>query len=572
MKFYVAIFSVWLLSGCQTYIQKTFLPNSGIRPATETVAVTRDVAMTTPDNVRLVADIFRPVGTASAPTILVRIPFTNTFFNRLRSDAVAHFWAGRGYNVVIQGTRGRYKSSGDHYPLKHERADGLATLDWLSRQAWFDGRLGMWGGSAFGYTQWVLADQTMPGPQALMIQIASTDFRRMFHSGGAFSLESALYWAVRSRGEVDIDPSYQDLARGFDGFPTVEADDRAAGDITFFNDWALHAERDDYWHAIDGDDRARTLRAPVLLMGGWFDPFLPGQIADFQRIRSAAEPHVAAQSRLVIGPWSHAETVTLPGAPTLDPYRQAALAPSIDWFDRHLLGRASEPTAPVQIFVMGDNVWRDEQEWPPAHAKTVAYYLDRAEGQTHVGHLNRTPPPGELESYEYDFDPHDPTPTVGGAMLGTRAGVVQQTLTEARADVLHFFTDPLEAEVEVTGNVSLAISVSTDALSTDFTAKLVDRHPDGMVYNVSDGILRRTYAQPGRPEEILIELWPTSMVFKKNHRIGLEISSSNYPRYDRNPNTGEIATVSTHPKIAHQAIHVGAAYRSRLLLSVVPRP
>jgi putative CocE/NonD family hydrolase len=157
-------------------------------------------------------------------------------------------------------------------------------------------------------------------------------------------------------------------------------------------------------------------------------------------------------------------------------------------------------------------------------------------------------------------------------MLGPRAGVAEQNQVEARADVLSFFTEPLDAEVEVTGNVSLTLAVVTDAPSTDFTAKLVDRHPDGTTYNVSDGILRRSYTPSGQPETIVIELWPTSMVFKKGHRIGLEISSSNYPRYDRNPNTGEVAALATRTAVARQTVHLGTAQPSRLLLSVVPRP
>ena len=150
------------------------------------------MTLTTSDSVALVADIYRPKMNGASPTILVRIPFSRTFRNSLSADAVGRFWASRGYIVVVQGTRGRFKSGGAFYPLRHERQDGIETLQWLARQPWFDGRLGMWGGSAFGHTQWVLADQSRPGPIALMIQIASTSFREMFHPGGAFSLESAL--------------------------------------------------------------------------------------------------------------------------------------------------------------------------------------------------------------------------------------------------------------------------------------------------------------------------------------------------------------------------------------------
>jgi hypothetical protein len=573
-KYGALLFACLFLSGCQAYIQKALLPNDGMRPATSDVIVVRDVAFTTPGGIRLVADFYRPKDIEFAPTILVRIPFSNTLGNRLRADAVAHFWAGRGYNVVIQGTRGRYKSDGRHYPLRHEREDGLATLRWLAAQPWFDGRLGMWGGSAFGYTQWALADQDAPGPSALMIQIASTDFHGMFYPGGAFSLESALFWAARSHGDVDTEPSFKKLEKGFQDFPLIEADDRAFADVGFFNDWAMHTQRDAYWNAIDGENRARTLKAPVLLMAGWFDPFLPTQIRDFQRIRREAGMTASTKSRLVIGPWSHADTVSLPGAPPLDNYRKAALAPSIAWFDEHLMGKPGADQAPVRIFVMGDNVWRDELTWPPERAQTIPFYLaETAEPMLQdAGKLtNALPASDAILSYVYD--PQNPVPTRGGAMLGPRAGIAIQNDIERRPDVAVFLTEPLEHDIEVTGNVSAILYVSTTAPNTDFTAKLVDRHADGTTYNVCDGIQRRRYDADGSEQatEITIDLWPTSMVFRKGHRIGLEISSSNFPRYDRNPNTGGDIPLETLPVSARQSILFGTQYPSRLLLSVVPR-
>jgi uncharacterized protein len=265
------------------------------------VRVERGVAMTTSDGVKLVADVYHPLRTALTPTILVRIAFSKTLTNSLFATVVGRFWAERGYTVVIQGVRGRYESGGRYTPMVNERRDGLEALEWLKQQPWFDGRLGMWGGSAFGHTQWAIADH-LPSPpdgrSALMVQIASTDVHGMLYPGGAFSLASALFWAVRSRGTDDVWPSDQDLRRGFEGFPVAEADDRAVGDVSFFNDWVTHPARDTYWHEIDGENRLASLQGPVLLMGGWFDPFLPGQLADFVRIRHEARADVASATRL----------------------------------------------------------------------------------------------------------------------------------------------------------------------------------------------------------------------------------------------------------------------------------
>ena len=566
-----------MLCGCKIVIDALYMPKGGIRPAQYKVTVERDVAMMTRDGVTLVSDVHHPGTDERVPTILVRIPFSNTTGNRLRADAVARFWASRGYRVVIQGTRGRYKSSGDHYPLLGERDDGIDTLQWLARQPWFDGRLGMWGGSAFGYTQWVLADQVDPGPKALSIQIASTNFYEMFYPGGAFSLESALFWAVRSRGPIDEDPVSRHLEKGYAGFPLIEADDRAAGDIPFFNDWATHSTADSYWRAIDGSERARDLKAPVLLMAGWYDPFLPTQLRDFVTIRASADPHVATETRLVIGPWSHADSVALPGGAPLRDYRQSVLAPSVAWFDRHLRGVASRKReARVMIYVMGDNVWREEPEWPLARARMTPFYLGsngNAARDKSDGRLSSTPPTLEQSADSYVYDPRRPVPSRGGAMLGPRAGIASQNEIEARDDVLVYTSDELTSETEVTGPVRAVLYVSTSAKSTDFVVRLVDLHPDGSAYNVSDGILRQSYGGThGQPNRIEIDLWPTSMVFKKGHRIRIDVTSSSYPRFDRNPNTGRDIATEVEPVSANQTIHHGRNAPSHVLLPVVPRP
>ncbi len=557
----------------------------GLRPAECAVRIERGVAMKTFDGITLVSDIYHPRRAGRTPTILVRIPYAKTLVNTLFATVVGRMWAEQGYTVVIQGTRGRYQSGGVYDPLRYERQDGIETLRWIAKQSWFNGRLGMWGSSYFGYTQWVLADQIDPGPSALLIQLASTDFHGMFYPGGAFSLESALCWAVVSHGEKDRGadwPSPQELQAGYNGFPLVEADDRIVTDIPFFNDWVQHAERDEYWLAIDGENRARNLQAPVLLMAGWFDPFLPTQLHDFVRIRREAKPEVASATRLIIGPWAHARTVTFPGGLTPRNYRLESLAPSVAWFDQHLRssGTTVPETAPVRIYVMGENIWRDEQEWPLARTRYTSYYLrsaGKANSLTGDGVLSLTPPTLQEPPDTYLYDPRNPVSSAGGAMIGPRAGIARQNAIEARSDVLVYTTAPLEEDLEVTGPIQLVLYVSTTAPHTDFTAKLVDVHTDGSAYNISEGILRRSYSGPSgavgadRATEIQIDLWPTSVVFFKGHGIRLEVSSSNYPRFDRNPNTGRPIATETQPTVALQTLHHGRETPSHLILPVIPR-
>lgn len=555
------------------------LPTDGVRPAAHTVEIKRGQSFVARDGVTLLADIYRPLGLATTPTILVRIPLTRTASNQIRADVIARYWAKRGYAVVIQGTRGRYGSGGEFYPLIHERADGLDTLKWLQDQEWFDGRLAMWGGSSFGHTQWSVADQVSPEASALHVHIVSTNFRRMFFPGEAFALESALYWTIRSRGEEDRTVDVGDLERAVRTLPVHEADDRAIGDTEFYNDWLRHKDNREFWEAIDGRDRAQTLQAPILLLAGWYDPFLPGQLDDFKVITDRTTSSVGSKSRLIVGPWGHATSIRMPGIETEIPYRESTLESSLPWFDFHLKVTTDRLTMPrVRLFVMGENRWRDEQEWPLVRTVYTPYYFHSA------GHANTAGGDGRLKgevpteneaSDQYVYNPLDPVPTRGGAILGDRSGIITQNEVESRNDVLVYSTTALTKPLEVTGPLHAVLYVGTDAPSTDFTVKLVDVHPDGVAYNVSDGILRREYPRAvdsGRePIEIKVELGPTSHVFLAGHRLRVEVSSSNFPRFDRNLNTGEDPSLAIKAQVAHQVFFHQATFPSHILLPIIPR-
>ncbi len=567
IRLIILFYSAFILSGCAAFsdfaANQFFLPNEGIRKASYNVWTERRVGFTTSDGVQLLADVHHPKGLGKTPTILVRVPFTNTFGNRFRSDVIGRYWASRGYTVVIQGTRGRYESGGYFYPLVYERQDGIETLEWLSLESWYNDQLVMWGGSAFGHTQWAVADQL--APDALFIQIASTNFRKMFYPGNAFSFESALYWAIRSRGQEDRDVDIASLEKGIQSLPVIQADDVAIGDTDFYNDWLTNKDNDDFWERIDGVKRTETLQAPVLLMGGWFDPFLPTQIEDFKNIINNAKGKVASETRLIIGPWGHALSLQIPKTLKKFPYRKASLAPSIPWFDHQLgLTEQSLLMPRIRLFVMGINEWRDENEWPLTRTEYTPFYLHD------MGRLNDELSEENVEPDQFDYDPLNPVPSAGGAMLGIRAGIRAQNDIETRDDVIVYSTYPLSKPIEVTGHIRAVLYVSTDAVSTDFTAKLVDVYPDGTAYNLSDGIIRRNFdPSSNEPVKIEIELWPTSNVFLKGHKIRLEVSSSNFPRYDRNPNTGEDIIKAEKTISAHQMIFHSKKYPSHLVLPII---
>ncbi|HEY1939054.1 MAG TPA: CocE/NonD family hydrolase [Candidatus Angelobacter sp.] len=552
----------------------------GLRRAKFAVCSQKHQVMKTTDGTELFSEIFHPQHTDRTPTILVRIPLSKTLKNSLFVDIVGRMWAERGYTAVIQGTRGRYESGGVFHPLYGERQDGIETLSWISRQSWFNGQIATWGGSAFGYTQWAISDQAAPGPSALAIYFASSDFHRMFYPGGAFSLYSALSWAGRSHGPEDLAdfPPASAVYHAADGFPMIDSDRRLVGqEIPFFRDWAQHPERDPFWIDIDGTNRRASLKAPVLLMAGWYDPFLPSQLDDFMQIRRSPIPAVAEQSRLIIGPWTHAGEVVFPNGVRAQNFRRQSLAVSLPWFDEILQPSQSrsENPLPVRIFVMGKNEWRSEREWPLSRAHDSSLYLrsaGKANSAAGDGRLDMTEPVSDEPVDSFVYDPQHPVPTAGGAMIGGAAGIARQNAVEFRNDVLVYTTTALQNDIEVTGPVALELYVSTSAASTDFTAKLVDVHPDGSAYNVSDGIVRVSNNGRGSTETkaIRVDLWPTSMVFFKGHRIRLEISSSNFPRFASNPNTNSDTATEISPVLATQRAYHNSRFPSHLILPVVP--
>lgn len=552
---------------------------NNIRSPQYAVRISRHASMRTSDGVDLVADIYSPDRLAKAPTILVRVPYSKSLKNIFYADVMGRIWAERGYVAVIQGARGRCESGGNYYPLINERRDGIETLKWISQQSWYNGQIATWGGSTFGYSQWVIGDQSDPGPSVLEIYEASTDFYRMFYPGGAFSLETALGWAVNSRGKEDMPnwPATELIFKGAAGLPLIDADKRTSGvRIPFFRDWAVHTKRDSYWEQIDGTDRAKSLKAPVLLMAGWFDPFLPTQLQDYVTVRSSKAHMVAKKSCLIVGPWTHAGEAKFPDGTEPEKFRPETVAISIPWFDSQLndVPTQSPNVGDVKIYVMGKNQWRTEREWPLARTRYTPFYLQSE------GHANSSSGDGLLSlnsrtlrqpADTFEYDPRNPVPAAGGPMFGPAAGIQRQNEIECRSDVLVYSTEPLQNDVEVTGPVKADLFVDTSEKCTDFTAKLVDVYPDGSAYNVCDGIKR---LDPGEvqfaPRRIAVDLYPTSIAFLKGHRIRLEISSSNFPRFDANPNTGGFIPAAMTCRTAKQVIYHDAHHPSALVLPVIP--
>jgi len=536
------------------------------------------VAVPMRDGVRLYANLFLPGEHVRVPALLERTPYGKS--QTLNANYQA--FVDHGYAVVLEDVRGRYESEGTFDPLHQEVADGDDTLNWIARQPWSDGKIGMVGGSYRGIVQWKAALSGNPHLKAIFPVVSGDDdYRDRFYStGGAMKLGNRLEWMAENLKAPGFVP---DFARFVLHLPVGAADVAATGRTSeMFREAAAHPSFDAYWRAISTREQLQRVRVPVFAVGGWYDNFSESDLDAYTTLRKTS-----GLNRILIGPWPHNMSYKFAhtdlGADSSAPLRTMQL----EWFDQWLMGKdtALVSTPPVEIFVMGANQWREERSWPPEEAHAENFYLG---GE---GHANTLQGDGELDSRpprrgaqdRYVYDPRNPVPTRGGAVCCNprvfQWGPMDQRPVEQRADVLVYSTKPLTEDVEAIGPVEVVLYASTSARDTDFTAKLVDVFPDGYARNLTDGILRLRYRnsleqpEPGNPGAIYaitVDAGVTGNVFLKGHRIRVEISSSNFPRFDRNPNTGAPVAQEARLWKATETIYHDREHPSRLVLMVVP--
>ncbi|NUQ05775.1 MAG: CocE/NonD family hydrolase [Anaerolineae bacterium] len=565
--------------------------------------VERDVEMTTRDGVVLRADIYRPNTPEPVPVLLERIPYNKRFgASKLPFALLA---AERGYAVVIQDTRGRWASEGDGAPFVHEMQDGCDAVEWAAHQPWANGRVGMFGASYTGYTQLAAAVMRPPSLKTLIPAVTFCDPFGTAFKNGAPTLGTMVSWgliaqALHSIVRLPEAPEKSALVAAW-----IAAWDGMARHTTFENlplkDLPLighggvadhvgailaHPTYDAYWEALRCPHEALTL--PIFHIGGWYDIFIADTLSDYARIRAAGN----AQQKLIVGPWTHDNFESVAGEVDFGIQSSGLMVlpeeMQLRWFDHWLKGTPNgvmdEP--PVRLFVMGDNQWRSEQEWPLARAQAACYYLHsggRANTLNGDGALSPEAPSDEAVD-TFVYDPRNPVPTRGGALCCGEAalpsGAYDQRAIEARPDVLVYSTPPLAHDLEVTGPLEVHLWAATSAPDTDFTAKLVDVGPCGFARNLTDGIVRARHRRsleraefvtPGEVCEYVIDLAATCNVFKAGHQIRVEISSSNFPRFDRNANSGLPLGEDTVLRPALQTIWHDAARPSHIVLPVIPR-
>jgi putative CocE/NonD family hydrolase len=584
------------------------------------ITVDYDVPAKMRDGTILRANVYRPNGDGQWPVLLTRLPYGKDFplgGAVLDPTQVAR----RGYVVIVQDTRGRFASDGDWEPFRREAEDGEDTVAWAAKLHYSNGAVGMYGASYFGFTQWAAATRQPAALKAMIPYVTWNDpFNGVLYRGGAYELGSGVGWLLATIGPGVVmrrhrgDPDPRNLGRaiymlaqdidalskkGYWSLPLKEFAPLKRNNVapTFFEEIERPMDRANFDH-MTTLGKHELVKAPTFNVGGWYDIFLKDTIENFNIMRQQGSTPEARQTKLLIGPWSHGgsgmgtigeEYFGFGASLAFIDLKIDFMSLQLRWFDRWLKGieNGIDKEAPIKLFVMGENVWRDEQEWPLARAVETRYYLHSA-GQANTlngdGSLS-TIPPADEPTDQYQYDPASPVITHGGALLMAPeypAGVFDQRPTESRNDVLVYSTPPLTEDVEVTGPIKVYLWATSSAPDTDFVARLVDVHPDGYARNLTDGIIRaryRSFAQgeaptliePGHAYEYEIDLWATSNLFKQGHQIRLDITSSNFPRWDRNPNTGHDFGSDSEGVVAQQHILHNAEHPSFILLPLVPR-
>ena len=549
------------------------------------VEVRLEVKIAMQDGVELSANLFLPKAEGPFPVVLVRTPYGKGG----EKHSEGRFFASRGYAYLIQDCRGRGTSQGEWVPFLNEAPDGRDTHKWILDQPWSNGKIGTTGGSYVGFTQWMSAPGAGDYLKAMFPVVPLVDpHGDIAYPGGAFQLSLMMGWGAA------VSPS--SVVRGWNNDQWMDAcralplstwDNAIDCKVQYLRDWIAHPHFDEYWAKGSVRNRWQDISVPIHAVGGWYDIFAKTVLDHVNAVKTTSRsPLARSHQHVVIGPWVHG--ISRDGkVGDLDFGKTAVFdmrAVQAEWFDHWLKGDRTtvEDWPPIKTFVMGRNQWRDEQEWPLDRTQYTAYYF-HGNGSANTldgdGTLSKTRPADETPD-RFVYDPADPVPTLGGCNLKiSPVGPRDQTEAERRQDVLVFTSEALTGDLEVTGPVKVVLHAASTAADTDWTAKLVDVHPGGRPYNICDGIVRARYREspdrptliePGKTYRYEIDLWVTANVFLTGHKIRVEISSSNFPRFDRNPNTGHPFGADAELRKATQAVYHDADHPSHILLPIIP--
>ncbi|GJF06202.1 CocE/NonD family hydrolase [Pseudonocardia sp. D17] len=525
------------------------------------VRVERAVEVPMRDGVTLLADHYIPDTDAPAPTILVRCPYGRGLPYSLLS---AQLYAERGYHVLFQSCRGTFGSGGVFIPAVDEASDGHDTVAWLRTRDWFDGRLATAGGSYLGFTQWALALDPPPELRAMVVMIGVHDLGDAAYREGPFNLFNLLSWSDLLSHQETVGPlagmvrmasAPRRLRGALDRLPLRGAMDTLGGrGAPWYDDWVDHPDlRYRYWDGFRATGALQRVTVPTLLIGGWHDFFLTQTMEQYEALRSRDVP-VA----LTVGPWTH-----------LDVDNAVSMPQALSWLDTHVGGRAADTRdAPVRVFVGGAGEWQQHAGWPPEHTASDTWYLRASQ------RLAPTAPADEHSTTRFRHDPADPTPAVGGRVMALGGGARDNRRLEARDDVVTFTTGTLTRPVEVHGRPVVALHLVSDNANADVFVRLCAVDPSGRSVNVTDRLVRCSEAdtKPGTVRRLEISLDPVAHRFDAGYRIRLHVSGGAFPRFARNPGTGEAPATATALRPVTHTVHHDASRPSCLSLPCISSP
>jgi putative CocE/NonD family hydrolase len=541
------------------------------------------------DGIHLSADVYRPARRGRYPVLLSRTYYgkSQSDLGDARSKQFIEYFVSRGYAVVIQDCRGRYDSEGEFYPEIHDGDDGYDTIEWCARQPWSDGKVGMFGCSYPGCVQWYCAHLNNRHLKCIVPRDATSDpyFDGGFMRGGV--PQGFMQWLLHTAGRTDRTNLAKTvyLNEAYKQLPTRKLDEYLGFRFPFWKDYVDHPTYSSYWKRTSVHDKYQLIRVPSLNLGGWYSHSdVMGTIRNFVGVTTMGPRKTRKNHRLVIGPWEHCESAPKVGEVNFGPKANLDLLElHRRWFDYWLKGigkgMVSEP--PVRTFVMGANRWRSAKKWPLPNTRYVKYYLHSGgHANTLKGNGALDPnPPGPERPDRFAFDPANPCSDGMKLRADGNIETLDQRPSERRDDVLVYSTPALENAVEVTGPIQLLLFAASSAKDTDFTGILADVHPKGPAIHLTSGIVRARFRKshqrpslikPGRVYLYEIDLWATGNLFRKNHRIRLEVSSSHFPTFLPNTNIGGRIGYENRRIIAMQTIYHDVARPSHLLLPVIP--
>ena len=565
------------------------------------IIIQRDVPLKTRDGVTLRGDIYRPNSPDKFPVILMRTPYDKSVGWAV---APAPRIVARGYVLIIQDVRGRYRSEGEWYPFRHEQADGYDSVEWAASLPYSNGKVGMMGASYVGATQMLAAISTPPHLAGIAPNVTASNYHDGWtYQSGAFEQWFDQNWTTQlARNTLDrlIDEN-TDARVGAPTLPLVNypvfnfgqlpAEAQLTAAIApYYKDWLAHPDYDDYWKQWSIEENFAKIAVPALQVGGWYDIFSIGTLRNYIGVKAHGATEAARnQQHLLMQIGGHAGFGRRIGGVDFGPHalENPYTDVILDWYDYLFKGAHNQFSTdkPVKIFVMGANEYRQEDDWPPPQVHYVNYFLHsggKANSLRGDGFLSTAAPKSEAPD-SYIYDPGNAVPTIGGPLCCAQElmepGPRDQRSVENRDDVLIYSMGPLGEDVEVTGPIKMTLFVKSSAVDTDFTGKLVDVAPDGFAEDVAEGILRLRYRDsqehallmnPGETYRISVDLWSTSNVFLRGHTLRLEVASSNFPRFDRNLNTGEEIKSARRFVSAKNTILHDAAHPSALVLPIMP--